>query len=232
MALLAVARQATLLAEGSEAWLGTDEQARAQAMMPAARASFVAGRILLRRLLAKASGIAAPRWEISAGAGSPPLARLRPAGDAGPAISVSHRLDWVAAAALEGGGGAIGVDIECRRAPRTAAADRAALMLCADELASWHRLPVHEREAALLRAWVAKEAWFKSVPAGGAAWDFRRLAARPSAAGDANVRVWQAGDLFVALACADAPALARFECEGLPADDPVVRSTWRVGPAA
>ena len=46
-------------------------------------------------------------------------------------------------------------------------------MLTADEIAHWRRLPEAEREPALLCAWVAKEAWYKAVPAGTAPWDFR-----------------------------------------------------------
>ena len=233
MGLLAVARHAALLAAGDEPWLGPAEQARAQGMAPAARAAFVASRLLLRRLLERSTGVAASCWDLSAQSGCPPVACVRGACALAPApaVSLSHRLDWVAAATMEAGGGAVGVDVECRRASRSAAPDRAALMLSADELADWRRLPAAEAESALLRAWVAKEAWFKATPAGVAPWDFRGLAARACAPAQANVRVWQAGQVFVGLCCGDAQALARFACEGLPGDE-VVESTWRVASAA
>jgi phosphopantetheinyl transferase len=227
---LAVARHAAVPAAGAEHWLGTAEGARAQAMPPAARAAFVASRLLLRRLLEQATGIAAARWELSAQAGCAPVAGVRDPGESVPApsVSLSHRLDWVAAATGHASAGAIGVDVECLRPSRSAAGERAALMLSPHELDAWQCLAAADREPALLCAWVAKEAWFKAVPAGAAPWDFRSIDASACDAAQANVRVWQAGQVFVGLCCADARALARFACEGLPEGEGR-ESSWRVG---
>jgi phosphopantetheinyl transferase len=235
MTRLAVARRADLRCADAAAWLGPAEAARAQAMAPAARAAFAGSRALLRRLLEASTGIAASRWELSARAGSAPVAGVRdalgPAALAVPAVSLSHRLDWVAAATSDPALGAIGVDVECRRPSRSSAEDRAALMLSAEELAAWQRLPGDAREPALLRTWVAKEAWYKAMPAGVVPWDFRQLAGEACEASQANVRVWQAGPLFVALCCHDADALAGARCEGLPSG-PIDASTLRVGAVA
>ena len=231
MGRLAVARHAALLAAGAQPWLGPDEEARAQGLAPAARAAFAASRLLLRRLLEQSTGVAASRWALSAQAGRAPVASLRDAGGPAPAVSLSHRLDWVAAAAGDAQAGAIGVDLECRRPSRSPAGERAALMLSANELTAWRELPDAAREPALLRAWVAKESWFKAAPEGAAPWDFRLIDAEACDAARANVRVWHAGPLFVGLCCADSRALARFVCEGLPEGE-VDESSWRVGAAA
>ncbi len=97
-------------------------------------------------------------------------------------------------------------------------------MMAGDELARWTALPEREREPALLRAWVAREAWFKATGAG-APWDFRRMACEPAEAALANVRVWEAGALRVAL-CAPEPGAA--SCDGWPDAAEVRSSLWRV----
>ena len=84
-----------------------------------------------------------------------------------------------------------------------------------------------EREAALLRAWVAREAWFKAAGAG-APWDFRRLDCEPCDAADANVRVWESRTLRVALCARDGGALAAASCGAWPRASDVRSSTWRV----
>ena len=196
------------------AWLGEAERARWFALADGAREAFAASRALLRRLLESTTGIAADDWQVTAQAGTAPVAALRwpvdgPV-DAVPVASLAHRLGWVAAAVAPSGGGRVGVDIECARPPRSDPRERAALMLGADELARWHALPESAREDALLRAWTAKEAFFKAAPAGDAPWDFRRLAAVPSEPARANVRLWAAtsAPVQVALCSDDATALA------------------------
>ena len=230
MGRLAVARHAALLAGDAQPWLGPDEERRARSLAPAARAAFAGSRLLLRRLLEQSTDVAAARWALSSQPGCAPVASVADARDAAPAVSLSHRLDWVAAAAGDAASGAIGVDLECLRPARSPAAARAALMLSPGELGAWLELPDDAREPALVRAWVAKEAWFKASPAGSAPWDFRRIDVRACEAAQANVRVWHAGALFVGLCCGDARALAGYACEGLP-DGEVDESSWRVGPA-
>jgi phosphopantetheinyl transferase len=211
------------------AWLGPEERARLASFGPGRQRMFLAARALLRRELETATGIEPARWDVSARPGCAPVARLREQGDGAraPAVSLSHRLGWVAAATADAALGAIGVDVECRRPSRTAVSERAALMLSCDQLTAWQRLRDEDREPALLRAWVAKEAWYKAMPAGAAPWDFRRLACDPCERAQANVRVWQAGELFVALCCHDARALGETRCDGLP-DGDVAESRWHV----
>jgi phosphopantetheinyl transferase len=221
------------------AWLGGSERDRWAALAPSGHAAFVASRALLRRLLKDATGVDGHRWDVSAQAGAAPLVRLREfEGESGapgrrtptgsPRASLSHRFGWVAAATADGGTGPIGVDLECERPARSDPADRAALMLSTSELRAWDHLPAADREAALLRSWVAKEAWFKASPAGEAPWDFSRIVVDACEPGRANVRVWDATPLHVAVCCDDAAALAAATCDGLDAAGPARSSFWRV----
>ena len=196
-------------------WLGDSERRRWATLPPAARGAFVASRALLRELLQSATGIPAAAWDVSAEAGSAPLARS-PAAAGVVHVSLSHRLGWVAAAV---GPAAVGVDVECDRPARSDPEERAALMLSPEETAEWRTVPAGGREAALLARWTAKEAWFKSCPPQAAPWDFRRVRASACGPADvrANVRTWRAAPLHVALCCADARALCEARCEGLPA---------------
>jgi phosphopantetheinyl transferase len=213
---------------------GDAERARWASMAPAARAPFVAGRCLLRRVLEGATGVAGREWRLSATAGRAPVAspRAEPAtvGLRAPSVSLAHRLGWVAAAV--GSPGAVGVDVECDRPPRSPARERAELMLSAGELVRWSALPEPAREAALLRAWVAKEAWFKAMPAGAAPWDFRRLQALPSTPHRANVRLWEAPPVRVALCHDAAAALAAARCDAPAGLGFGGRSFWRVSASA
>ena len=208
------------------AWMGDAEQRRWMALSPAARREFVASRALLRELLRAATGVPRDGWRVSAEAGTAPVASPLRAGLPGAAlhVSLSHRLGWVAAAACDA---AVGVDIEHARPARSDPAERAALMLSSAELPAWHALAPDERESALLTCWTAKEAWFKARPPATAPWDFRQVIARACAPAHANVRVWDAAPLQVAVCCADALALARAECEGLAAAS-ARSSFWRV----
>jgi phosphopantetheinyl transferase len=213
------------------AWLGDDERRRLATLTGPARQAFVASRALTRQLLELATGVPAARWNLSAPAGRAPEASVLDgaegaAGDR-PCVSLAHRLGWVVAAVADGD---VGVDIECERPVRSAATERASVMLTGDEIAEWRRLPEAEREPALLRAWVAKEAWFKGVPAGTAPWDFRHVHARACPPENANVRVWSARPLWVAVCRDDPEALAAVVCAGLPEGGPVEETWWRVGP--
>jgi phosphopantetheinyl transferase len=212
--------------------MGAGERQRWTASTGAGRRAFVASRRLLRELLAEATGLAADGWQVSAEAGSAPLAsRLDSERAAAPQVSIAHRLGWVAVAVGTPDGGPVGVDIECERVARSDPAERAALVMPCGELARWHALAAGRREAALLDAWVAREAWFKAA-GGGAPWDFRRLAVEPADAADANVRLWASGGVHVALCARDAAALAAAACEGWPGAAAVRSSTWRVRAAA
>ena len=210
-------------AEVAPAWLDRAERERWATLAAVRRREFAAGRRLLRDTLARATGSTAQDWEISAAAGAAPAVR----GPVALHASLSHRLGWVAAAVSHA---AVGVDVEVARPSRSDPAGRAALMLAPVELAAWNVLEPALREAALLAAWTAKEAWFKAAAPQPAAWDFRQVVARACAPAQANVRVWDAAPLQVAVCGADAGELARVECEGLEA--PAAASTsWRVARA-
>ena len=210
------------------AWLGEAERRRWTGLTDASRRAFAASRRLLRDALGEVTGMSADGWEVSAEAGSAPLAR-RLGGESvrAPRVSIAHRLGWVAVAVGSADGGAIGVDIECERPAPGGSAGRAALMMPAGELERWLALDAGEREPALLRAWVAREAWFKAAGAG-APWDFRRLVVEPGDAPDANVRTWSAGPVHVALSAGDPAALAAASCLGWPQGTVARSSTWRV----
>ena len=224
MLRVAVARVPEPTAGGELAlpgWFGESERRRWTQLAPRARPAFVASRALLRELLQAATGVPAHAWDVSATAGSAPVARGAVAAGA-IHVSLSHRLDWVAAAVADA---PVGVDVECERPPRSDAAERAALMLSPAEVPAWQALPATEREAALLARWTAKEAWFKASPPGTAPWDFRHVAARACTPADANVRTWAAPPLHLALCCADARALAEAGCDGL---QDAASSSWHV----
>ena len=202
-------------------WLGESERQRWARLAPRARPAFVASRALLRELLQAATGVAAHAWDVSAQAGSAPVARA--AGGGAIHASLSHRLGWVAAALADG---PVGVDLECERPARSDAAERAALMLAPEEMSGWQSLPDDTQAAALLAHWTAKEAWFKASPPGAAPWDFRHAAARACAPAHANVRTWTAAALHVALCSADPASLSQVRCDGLAADAP--SCSWHV----
>ncbi len=228
MLRVAVARVAEATPGGAgevPAWLGDSERQRWTQLAPAARAPFAASRALLRELLQAATGVPAGAWDVSAQAGSAPTARATRGEAASAAIhvSLSHRLGWVAAAVADA---PVGVDIECERPPRSDPAERAALTLSPAERLAWDELAPDARERALLARWTAKEAWFKASPPGAAPRDFRRVAARACAPGQANVRTWSAPPLHVALCCADARALSDARCAGLAPD--AATSSWFV----
>jgi len=202
--------------------MGADERRRWAVLAPGARPAFAASRRLLRALLQAATGVPEADWDVSAQAGVAPVARALASREVH--VSLSHRLGWVAAAVS---GAPVGVDIECDRAPRGAAQERAALMLSPAELGAWQGLPPSLQEAALLAHWTAKEAWFKASPPDSLPWDFRRIAARACPAGDAgaNVRTWTSAAVHVALCFPDAQALAQVECD-MPAA--ATSSFWHV----
>jgi phosphopantetheinyl transferase len=216
--------------EDAPAWLGASERRRWTTLAPARRREFLAARRLLREVLAQATGQPGHRWQVSAEPGMAPVAALAD-GQACPApnVSIAHRLGWAAVAAGPAEGGKIGVDVECEGPRRGDPAERAALMLPADELARWHALADARRAPALMRAWVAREAWFKAREHA-AAWDFRRIACDACEPAQANVRIWEAGPTWVALCTGDAVALEAAPCDGWP--EPAASSYWRVRPLA
>jgi phosphopantetheinyl transferase len=191
------------------AWMGEAERRRSVQGSATARAEFIAGRALLRRVLEGATGFPPEAWSVSADAGRAPLVR----GPSHVHASLSHRLGWVAAAVSDS---PVGIDVECLRPGRSTPHERACLMLASEELPAWNALRPAARESALLERWTAKEAWFKAAPVQDAAWDFRRVVASACEAARANVRVWLAPPLYVAVCSHHPGALAEAQCEALP----------------
>ena len=210
-------------------WFCESERRRWEQLGVAARPAFGASRALLRELLHAATGVAGDAWRVSAEAGQAPVATADAPAAPAVHVSLSHRLGWVAAAVADV---AVGIDIECDRPARSDAAERAALMLSPADLGDWQAVPAEGREHALLARWTAKEAWFKAAPPQSVPWDFRHMRARACEPADAraNVRTWRARPVHVALACADARALAQARCDGLPPPDD--ESWWALAAAS
>ncbi len=209
------------------AWMGESERRRWANLPPAARRAFLASRALLRDLLESVEGVAAGCWDVSAEPGTAPILRSAVATTMARHASLSHRLGWVAAAVSDQ---AVGIDVECARPARTDPHERAALMLAPDEVPAWNALAPDLLEAALLTRWTAKEAWFKATPAQASVWDFRAVVARACAPERANVRVWVAPALHVAVCGDDALDLVRAECAGIDAAS-ATSTFWHVAQA-
>lgn len=207
------------------AWMGGSERCRWAGLAPAPRREFVASRALLRGLLDSVEGVAGGCWDVSAEPGTAPILRSASTTTLVRRVSLSHRLGWVAAAVSDQ---AVGVDVECARPARTDPHERAALMLAPEEMPAWGALAADLRESALLTRWTAKEAWFKATPPQASAWDFRQLVARACAPERANVRVWVAPALHVAVCRDDGVDLVGVECAGIDAAS-CTSSFWRVG---
>lgn len=160
------------------------EQARlARMARPARRAQFIAGHLLLRALL-QSLGVAAPVIEVAAD--GRPLAR--DADGRSPGVSLAHSGGWVAA--LAGGEGVPGVDVELSRdAPADPQwpAGRPPRPMSADELDRW----------------VVAEARAKSLPRHASCWVSRWECV---AAGE---RAATAGVLHVAVAMSSIPPTVR-----------------------
>jgi len=123
--------------------LSPQERARlARLSRPLRREQFVVGHAVLRHMLSGAPGVAAA-VEIGS-SGSPRIAAAAPAH-----ASIAHSGTAVAVALSSE---PIGVDLE---APRTLRDPRAAAALM-------HLSPQVSESAPILRAWVTREAWFKS----------------------------------------------------------------------
>jgi 4'-phosphopantetheinyl transferase len=195
---LRVARVATVLA--STAW--APNVAEAQRLLsiasPLRRQQFLAGRILLRRLLDEVTSGAAGNWSLSAEAGP---VRLTPRDASSPLYaSISHRRDWVAAAV---GPAALGIDIESAApAPSSALVDRVTFALSEVEAVALAGMPEAQREGRWRSLWTIKEAWLKCH---GAPFELSRMGeivATPAPSASANSVCWCDADLTLSLCCA------------------------------
>ena len=146
----------------AESILTSEEAERGRRLVaPAVRRAFVAGRWLLRSVLASLAGVEPRSLELRAGAhgklflvGHEQLAAC---------FNLSHSGDLVALALVRAR--PIGVDIEAER-PFTDAALLAGRILSPRERERFESLPADARSAALLTAWTRKEAVLKAMGTG------------------------------------------------------------------
>jgi len=117
------------------------------------RAEFLAGRLLLRRLLAATLGGEARDWSLTAAEDGPPLV---PA-DAGVCLALSHSGGWVAGAVSTS---PAGLDLETPGRARDVLA-LAANVCTPGEQARLCALQGAARDAAFREMWTLKEAWLK-----------------------------------------------------------------------
>lgn len=193
-------------AQGVPGWLGAQEQARLAAMRsPRRRAQFLAGRGLLRTLLAHARGGAPQDWMLSAPDAGPPTVE----GQDGIHLALSHSGGWTAAAVADA---PIGVDIEVPTRPRDL--DGLAALCCDEaERALLMEAAGAQREMLFYEMWTAKEAWIKQR---GEQLAPRRLQQihlrRPQALASPQVRTWSAQGWMLAVACTPQARL-QWHCE-------------------
>lgn len=130
-------------------WLSASESERLAGLrLESRRRQYLAGHWLAREALGQLGGWDPAVSQLIERKGAAPGVES-PAG--GLYISISHTSDWLAAAAAQG---PVGIDIEH--------ADRShRLFDVADKLAAMGEDPTTLDTAALLRRWVAKEAWIK-----------------------------------------------------------------------
>ena len=207
-------------APGGLALLSEDELARAERTPNVlARRQFVAGRVLLRRALGRATGVAPEAFRFRC------EERGKPFLPGGPPFSLSHSGDRVVVAVGAGGptAGRVGVDVEVVRPVRRMAAV-VRRRFAPEEAEWWAQQPPARRDAAFFQIWTRKEAFAKAVGRGlalpGTAFAVATVdglaGARPPASSDdaeaeSPLRVLRAGPL------------ARLD---LPVEQP---SQWSVG---
>lgn len=174
--------------------LSADERERADAIAkPLRRRQFIAGRLLLRRMLVQALGGRSGDFELDATAGAPPRMWSRP----GLHLSVSHSREWVAAAIADR---PVGIDIEARAARRDP--ERFGRWVCSpDEFDRWRALDGAAAEDALIAHWTRKEAWLKREGGEVLLTRMHRLHAEPVAAAQAEVATWRLGQAAMLSLC-------------------------------
>lgn len=197
----------------ADAWtdaglLSVAEHARATAIAkPQRRRQFIAGRMLLRRMLADIVGGRAEDVEIDATAGAAPRVSTHPDLH----LSVSHSGDWVVAAVADR---PVGIDIERlgeRRDPQ-----RFARWVCsADEWTDWRTLDGAAADDALIAHWTRKEAWLKREGGEVLLTRMHRLHAGTADAASADGATWRVADAAMLSVCADAVADLRIDAKTL-----------------
>lgn len=163
-------------------WLSATETARLAGLAPGVRRrQFLAGRWLLRELLARGTAVPDPAawWLDGAPGRAPALGPGAPAAPGCPTLSLSHSGDWVAAAA---GPGPLGIDIEAW--PPRRARDAAALLdaICTPpERSLWVAGPAEALAWRLHVCWTLKEAAAKALGRSALPGPLQALRCRPPA---------------------------------------------------
>jgi 4'-phosphopantetheinyl transferase len=140
-------------------WLGPTEAARHQRFVrPQRRRQFLAGRVLLRRMLGQLLAMSPNQIELIEQPGQAPLLDCA---QANPGFSLSHSGPWVGCAVSAETG--LGLDIEVVNLERDidALAEQA---FSAANVASLKRLPMAARAPAFYRMWTEQEALCKLGP--------------------------------------------------------------------
>lgn len=201
-AVLWLDRIAPLAAEaegGLTAWLSAPERARlARLTSPRRRASFLAGRVLLRRLLATVcGGDAACDWPLDAPEDLPPVVL-----GGGPCLALSHSGDWVAAALSNR---PAGLDIEAAGRRRDVPGLSAAVCTAEEQQRLALRSDAEQQEA-FRELWTLKEAWIKQRTEGASPDRLVRVATAPAGPGEpAQAWSWRCADLSLAWVHPDGP---------------------------
>ncbi|ARN23039.1 4'-phosphopantetheinyl transferase family protein [Piscinibacter gummiphilus] len=172
----------------------TEQQRLARISSAKRRAEFLAGRLLLRRLLAATLGGEARDWSLTAADDGPPLV---PA-DAGVRLALSHSGGWVAGAVSAT---AIGLDVETPGRARDVLA-LAANVCSPAEQARLTALQGPARDAAFRELWTLKEAWLKRRLEGVAPARLAGVSTRP---GGDDAWTWVSPEVTLAWTHADGP---------------------------
>ncbi len=218
-AILWVDRTAPLAAEAEDGMahaLSAPERDRLDRITSSKRrAEFLAGRLLLRRLLADTFGGSPFDWALSAPDGLPPTV-LSPA--CAVHLALSHSGDWVAGALSAT---PAGLDLETPGRPRdTLTLARA--VCTPHEVADLQALDGPARDAAFRELWTLKEAWLKRRAEGASPGRLAEVATRRGDGGEA----WTWVDARLTLAWVHEGGLPRWHRPGPFGEQPP--APWQV----
>jgi 4'-phosphopantetheinyl transferase len=202
LASIEIARIASVCADVPEqyaSWMSESEQARlADIRFAGRRSQYLTGHWLARVLLARAFGGTPASWRLRERRSLPPEVAGH---DESIRVSISHTRDWIAAAVATV---AVGIDLEQR--PRALDPSIESLLRNDDEI------PGSLDPDALLRRWVAKEAWIKRNTESALPARLKRLHVRSVAREHADVCIDSHAAFHFGLAIAPGCAVTR-RCE-------------------
>jgi 4'-phosphopantetheinyl transferase len=194
--VLALARIGPLAADAEHLLppsLSPSEQSRLARITSAKRrAEFLAGRLLLRRLLGATCGGEPLAWSVSSPDDGAPQAAP------GVCLALSHSGGWVAAAVSPA---PVGLDLETPGRPRDLSGLAEAVCSPAEQV-RLAALAGAAREVAFRELWTLKEAWLKRRGEGIAP---QRLAALGTRPGGTDAWTWTAPQLTLAWTAAEGP---------------------------